>query len=80
MVAALASEVTTQAMLIEKLKHQLSGMRRHRFGSTPEAMGRLEFALDILTSGNWVVSASGFGRFSDNIQGYGGRLILAIPF
>jgi len=43
-------------------------MRRHRFGSTPEAMGRLEFALDILTSGNWVVSASGFGRFSDNIQ------------
>jgi transposase len=33
-------------MLIEKLKHQLSGMRRHRFGSTSEAMDQLEFALE----------------------------------
>jgi hypothetical protein len=46
LVAALASEVKSQAMLIEKLKHQLLGMRRHRFGSTSEAMDQLEFALE----------------------------------
>ena len=46
LVAALASEVKSQAMLIEKLKHQLSGMRRHRFGSTSEAIDQLELALE----------------------------------
>ncbi len=46
LVAALASEVKSQAMLISKLKHQLSGMRRHRFGATSEAMDQLEFALE----------------------------------
>ena len=46
LVVALASELKSQAMLIEKLKHQLSGMRRHRFGSTSEAMDQLEFALE----------------------------------
>ncbi len=31
LVGALASEVKSQALLIEKLKHQLEGLRRHRF-------------------------------------------------
>ena len=32
LVSLLASEVKSQAVLIEKLKHQLAGMRQHRFG------------------------------------------------
>jgi len=30
----LADEVKSQALLIEKLKHQLAGQTRHRFGVT----------------------------------------------
>ena len=30
---SLASEVKSQALLIEKLRHQLAGMRQHQFGS-----------------------------------------------
>ena len=36
LVSLLASEVKSQAVLIEKLKHQLAGMRQHRFGSRSE--------------------------------------------
>ena len=32
----LLAEVKSQAMLIEKLRHQLSGHRTHRFGSKSE--------------------------------------------
>lgn len=32
--------------LIEKLKHQLAGMRRHRFGSSSEAIDQLELTLE----------------------------------
>ena len=32
LVVSLASEVKSQALFIEKLKHQLAGMRQHRFG------------------------------------------------
>ena len=32
--------------LIEKLKHQLAGLRRHRFGSTSEALDQLELTLE----------------------------------
>ena len=34
----LLAEVKSQAMLIEKLRHQLSGHRTHRFGSKSESI------------------------------------------
>ena len=53
MVAALASEnkalngeLNARDTLIEKLKHQLAGMRRHRFGSGSEALDQLELVLE----------------------------------
>jgi transposase len=37
----LAAEVKSQALLIEKLKHQLAGRNRHRFGSKSENLDQL---------------------------------------
>ena len=41
LVASLASELKFRDILIEKLKHQLAGMRQHRFGSRSEALDQL---------------------------------------
>ena len=38
----LASEVKAQALIIEKLQHQLHGANRHRFGSKSEGMEQLQ--------------------------------------
>ena len=38
----LAAEVKAQALMIEKLQHQLHGANRHRFGSKSEGMGQLQ--------------------------------------
>jgi transposase len=38
--------VKSQALLIEKLRHQLSGMRQHRFGSRSEALDQLALTLE----------------------------------
>jgi len=38
----LASEVKAQALMIEKLQHQLHGVNRHRFGSKSEGMEQLQ--------------------------------------
>ena len=46
LVASLASELKSRDILIEKLKHQLAGMRRHRFGSRSEAVDQLEMTLE----------------------------------
>ncbi len=46
LVVSLASEVKSQALFIEKLKHQLAGMRQHRFGSRSEALDQLALALE----------------------------------
>ncbi len=46
LVGTLASEVKSQALLIEKLKHQLAGMRRHRFGASSEALDQLQLTLE----------------------------------
>ncbi|NKB56764.1 MAG: IS66 family transposase [Alphaproteobacteria bacterium] len=46
LVASLASEVKSQAVLIEKLQHQLAGMRQHRFGSRSEALDQLALTLE----------------------------------
>ena len=46
LVGILASEVKSQSILIEKLKHQLAGMRRHRFGVGSEALDRLLLSLE----------------------------------
>ena len=46
LVSLLASEVKSQAVLIEKLKHQLAGMRQHRFGSRSEVLDQLALTLE----------------------------------
>ena len=42
----LLSEVKSQALLIEKLRHQLAGHRAHRFGASSETAGQLHLALE----------------------------------
>jgi transposase len=42
----LVAHVKSQALQIEKLKHELAGHRRHRFGSTSETLDQLELRLE----------------------------------
>jgi transposase len=44
LVASLASELKSRDILIEKLKHQLAGLRRHQFGSRSESLDQLRIA------------------------------------
>ncbi len=44
--ALLLAEVKSQAMLIEKLRHQLAGHRSHRFGPSSETIEQLQLALE----------------------------------
>ena len=44
--ALLLAEVKSQAMLIEKLRHQLAGHRSHRFGPSSETIDQLQLALE----------------------------------
>ncbi len=53
MIVSLASELTdrhaelqSRDILIEKLKHQLAGLRRDRFGSRSESLDQLELTLE----------------------------------
>jgi transposase len=46
LVGTLASELKSRDILIEKLRHQLAGMRQHRFGSRSEALDQLELTLE----------------------------------
>ena len=46
LVTSLASELKSRDILIEKLKHQLAGMRQHRFGSRSEALDQLALTLE----------------------------------
>ena len=46
LVSSLASELKSRDILIEKLKHQLAGMRQHRFGSRSEALDQLTLTLE----------------------------------
>jgi len=46
MVAALAGERKSRDILIKKLRHQLAGMRRHRFGGTSEVLDQLALSLE----------------------------------
>ena len=46
LVTTLASELKSRDILIEKLKHQLDGMRQHRFGSRYEALDQLALTLE----------------------------------
>ena len=45
-IAAQKSEIRTRDLMIEKLKHQLAGLRRHRFGAKSEALDQLELLLE----------------------------------
>lgn len=40
------AEIYNRDLLIEKLKHQLSGLKRHRFGSSSEGLDQLEMTLE----------------------------------
>jgi transposase len=42
----LTGELKSRDILIEKLKHQLAGMRQHRFGSRSEALDQLALTLE----------------------------------
>ena len=42
----LLAEVKSQAVLIEKLRHQLAGHRNHRFGASSESIDQLQLALE----------------------------------
>lgn len=44
--ARLLAEVKAQAILIEKLRHQLAGHRAHRFGTSSETADQLQLALE----------------------------------
>jgi len=44
--ARLLAEVKAQAILIEKLHHQLAGHRAHRFGASSETAEQLQLALE----------------------------------
>ena len=46
LVASLASELKSRDLLIEKLKHQLAGQRRHRLGARSESLDQLELTLE----------------------------------
>ncbi len=46
LVASLASELKSRDILIEKLRHQLAGQRRHRFGASSETLDQLELGLE----------------------------------
>ena len=45
--ALLLAEVKSQAMLIEKLRHQLVGHWSHRFGTSSETIEQLQLALEV---------------------------------
>lgn len=44
--ARLLAEVKAQAVLIEKLRHQLAGHARHRFGASSETAEQLQLELE----------------------------------
>ena len=44
--ARLLAEIKAQAILIEKLRHQLAGHRAHRFGASSETAEQLQLALE----------------------------------
>ena len=46
LVGSLANEVKSQALMIEKLKHQLAGARQQRFGASSEALDQLQLKLE----------------------------------
>ncbi len=56
LVGTLVSEVKSQALLIEKLRHQLASLRRHRFGSSSEALDQLVLTQSDLTSAGTIPS------------------------
>ena len=43
----LLAEVKSQAVLIQKLQHQLAGHRAHRFGASSETSDQLQLALEM---------------------------------
>jgi transposase len=46
LIASMVSELTSRDVLIAKLQHQLSGLRRQQFGSRSESLDQLELTLE----------------------------------
>ena len=55
--ARLLAEVKAQAILIEKLRHQLAGHRAHRFGASSETAEQLQLALETSEIASAVMAA-----------------------
>ncbi len=49
--AAVEAELKSRDLLIEKLKHQLAGLQRHRFGATSETLDPLQLRLEDAETG-----------------------------
>lgn len=45
LVGQMANEIKSQALLIEKLRHQVAGQNTHRFGSKGEGIDQLQLRL-----------------------------------
>ncbi|EPJ42968.1 MAG: hypothetical protein OFPII_44240 [Osedax symbiont Rs1] len=45
-IALMAADLNSQTAMIDKLKHQLSTLRRTQFGSSSEALDQLELVLE----------------------------------
>src|SRR5271167_995067 len=45
-IEAFKAQLRGRDLLIEKLRFQLAGLRRHRFGATSEALAQLELTLE----------------------------------
>jgi transposase len=61
MVMARDAEIHVKDLLIEKLKHQLSGLQRHRFGASSETLDQLELVLE----SEEIAAAQGLAEDSD---------------
>ncbi len=58
MVTILSGEVAARDLQIEKLKQQLAGLRRHRFGASSEAQNRMADQLQLQLEGEEIAAAT----------------------
>ena len=62
MVSARDADLRVRDLMIEKLKHQLAGMRRHRFGASSETLDQLQLTLEDGEVGQAAEAAAGADR------------------
>jgi len=62
MVSARDADIRVRDLMIEQLKHQLAGMRRHRFGASSETLDQLQLTLEDGEVGQAAEAAAGADR------------------